>query len=391
MKITFVTVFCCISVFSMAQLSEKDSIITAVIYNDTLGSANEETEQWISSKLSGKTLQILVDENIISREDMRDMALPLGVFKNKEPINYSKGMIDLWKMKAARIKKNGKPSDAAILSVALMGIEASLQPNNQMNLRKYRDSLISPSVAKIEGLHKGIRKLYSDDRAVFMDFIADNLSPNVLLGFNIQELLPPKHMLEDGRIREINPIFKAYYFDRLVREAGTEFIHYYPARYDVINSYGPFQITNVAIEDINANNRLTNDFKKYKSMNDLQSLEDHIFLAALFAYNNWERLSILLHSDGNLSKFNDYFKDYKTVDDKKRKLRLFISGFTACMHHHPPNSWKAVRNYLKSTEKLDNIHYECVDKYGGKQLRKYYQSSVEAYLIMKVYHELFPD
>ncbi|NJO90758.1 MAG: hypothetical protein HC831_18690 [Chloroflexia bacterium] len=159
----------------------------------------------------------------------------------------------------------------------------------------------------------------------------------------------------------------------------------------MINSYGPFQVTNVALDDINKNTRLTTEFKKYKSMDDLQSLEDHVFLVVLFAYNNWERLSMLLHSDGSLSKFNDYFKDYQTDADKKRKLRLFISGLTACMHHHPPDSWKAVRNYLKSTEKLDNIHYECASNYAGKQLRKYYQSSVEAYLIMKVYHELFPD
>ncbi|NJO90759.1 MAG: hypothetical protein HC831_18695 [Chloroflexia bacterium] len=224
MRIYPLLVIICISTYSKAQLSEKDSIITAVIYNDTLGSTNEDTELWVCSKLKGKTLQMLVDENIISREDMRDMALPLGVFKNKKPISFSRGMIDLWKMKAARIKKNGKTSDASILSVALMGIEANLQANSQMNLRKYRDSLISPFVAKIEVLHKGIRKLYSDDRGVFMDFIADNLSPNVLLGFNIQELLPPKHMLEDGKIREINPIFKAYYLtDCCVKPARNLF------------------------------------------------------------------------------------------------------------------------------------------------------------------------
>ena len=391
MKNYLLTVFVFISAFSYAQLSEKDSIITAVIYNDTLGSANEITEEWVSTNLQRKTLKDLVDENIISREDMLGLALPLGVFKNTESINFSKGMIDMWKMKAIRIKNKSKSPDGGILILALKGIDANLQPNHQTNLRKYRDSLISPAVGKIEALHKSIRPLYSDERAIFMDFIADNLSANVLLGFNIQELLPPKHMLEDGTIRSINPIFKAWYFDQLLREAGIEFIHYYPARYDVINSYGPFQITNIAIADIQANKRLKDDFKKYKSMDDLQSIEDHILLATLFAYNNWERLSMLLHSDGNLSKFNDYFKDYKTDADKKRKLRLFISGFTACMHHHPPNSWKAIRNYLKATKKLDKIHYECNNEYNGKQLRKYYQSSVEAYLIMKVYHSLFPE
>ena len=241
MKKTIIIIYICISTSLHAQTSIKDSLITATIYNDTLGSVNEKTEKWIATHLLNKTLKKLVDEDRISREDMLGLALPLGVFKNKDSINFCKGMIDMWKMKAMRIKKKTKSSDKDILILALKGIEANLQAQNQINLRKYRDSLISPSVSQIKALHKSIRPLYSDERAKFMDYIADNLSANVILGFNIQELLPPKHMLKNGKIKPINPIFKAWYFDRLLQEAGTEFIHYYPARYDVINSYGPFQ------------------------------------------------------------------------------------------------------------------------------------------------------
>jgi len=366
-------------------------LITAVIYNDTLGSANETTELWISKNLKGKTLKNLVEQNIISREDMRDLALPLGVFKNAEEVNFTRGMIDMWKMKAAHINRKSNTADADILMLALLGIEKNLSPEGQMTLLKYRDSLISPATRKLKVLHAGIRKMYSPERAVFMDLITENLSPNVILGFNIQELLPPMHMLENGKIRPVNPIFKTYYFDRLLREAGVEFIHYFPSRYDQINSYGPFQITSMAVADIQANNRLTSDFKLYKSMDNLKTIEDHILLATLFAYSNWERLSYLLSSDGNLERFNDYFKDYAKDEQKTRTLRLFISGMTACMHHDPPATWKMVRNYLKEAETLDKIHYECIAQQGGKQLRKYYKSSVEAYLIMKVYHELMGE
>lgn len=384
-------VFVCLSVYSIAQLSEKDSLITAVIYNDTLGSPNEATELWVSNKLKGKTLKNMVDENIISREDMRDLALPLGVFKNKESVNFTKGMIDMWKMKAAHINRKSNTADADVLVLALKGIENNLSPTGQMTLLVYRDSLISPATKRLKVLHKEIKKMYSDDRAAFMDLIAENLSPNVILGFNIQELLPPTHMLANGKIKSVNPIFKAYFFDRLLVEAGVEFIHYFPSRYDQINSYGPFQITGVAVADIQANTRLTNSFKLYKNMGDLKTVEDHILLATLFAYNNWERLSYLMSLDGSLTTFNEYFKDYSKDEQKTRILRLFISGMTACMHHDPPATWKVIRNYLKEAKTLDKLHYECISEQGGKQLRKYYKSSVEAYLIMKVYHELLGE
>lgn len=379
-----------LTISTQAQLSVKDSIITAKVYDEFFKPANENTEKWLSDNLKGKTLKYLVDENIISRDDMRDLALPLGVFKNNDTINFTQGMIDMWKMKAARIKRKYKSGNSSIFVVALNGIEASLKPSSLSTITRYRDNNIAKETKKLKKLHQKIKPKYSKERTVFMDIVAENLSPNVILGFNIQELLPPTHMLKNGKIKPINPIFKAYYFDRLLQEAGTDFILYYPARYDVINSYGPFQITPVAIADIKANDRLIDDFKIYKSMDDLEGIDDHINAATIFAYNNWERLSILLKHDGSLEKFNNYFKGYKKDKEKKRKLRILISGLTACMHHNPPKSWKVVRNYLKGTDSLKNMHYECIKKYGGKQLRKYYKSSVEAYLIMKVYHKLFP-
>lgn len=389
-KLITINLFLFLTISAQAQLTLKDSLITAKVYDEYFKPANENTEKWLSETLKGKTLKYLVDENIISRDDMRDLALPLGVFKNSDSINFSKGMIDMWKMKAARIKRKYKSGNSSIFVVALKGIEASLKPTTLSTINSYRENDIAKETKKLKKLHQKIKSKYSKERAVFMDIITENLSPNVILGFNIQELLPPTHMLGNGEIMPINPIFKAYYFDRLLQEAGTDFILYYPARYDVINSYGPFQITPVAIADIKANDRLIDDFKIYKSMDDLETIDDHISAATIFAYNNWERLSILLKHDGTLEKFNNYFADYKNDKEKKRKLRIIISGLTACMHHNPPKSWKIARNYLKGTDSLKNMHYECIKNHGGKQLRKYYKSSVEAYLIMKVYHKLFP-
>jgi hypothetical protein len=390
-KISFLFLIHLITWTVLSQMNEKDSLISATIFNDTLHATDPLKEQWISKKLKGLTLANLVDKKIINRNDMRDFALPLGVFKNNKPINFTQGMLDMWKMKAAITKRNSPNSDSRIMPVALMGVEAMLEKRGTTTLVSYRDSLIKPVIELLKNLHKDIKPLYSTARADFMEIIASTISADMMVGFNIQELLPPTHMLANGAIKPVNPIFKTYYFDRLLREAGTEFIQYYPARYDQVHSYGPFQLTGMAVADIQANIRLTNAFKKFKTMDDLITIEDHILVTGIFAYNNWERLSFLLNQDGTLLKFNEWFKDYSSNVQKERKLRIFISGITACMHHDPPETWKMFREYLKSIDNFDKIHYECIAQYGNKQLRKYYTSSVEAYLIMPVYIELFRD
>ena len=374
-----------------AQKSDVDFLLSEPIYNDTFGVINHKTEKQICAVLMSKNMNALVADSIINVDNMRGFALPLGVYKRNDSVDYARGMLKMWQAKVAFIKKGGSQMQSIIFSTALKAIEANIEPTQKMTLREYRELYISPAVAEMKKMHDLMRDLYSPERREFMSIITENITSNVMLGFNIQELMPPTHMLRTGEIKSINPIFKAYYYDRLLREAGVQFIHFFPSRFDRINSYGPYQLTPIAVADIKANNRLANSFKRYNSMNDLDSIQDHIIAASFFAYDNWERLSYQLQADSSISKFNTYFKNSKTEADKKRKLQIFISGMTACMHHQPSVGRRIIRDYLSETDSLTKLHYDCIQKKGNKQLKKYYRSSTDAFLIMKVYHEFIEE
>jgi hypothetical protein len=387
-RILFVIILQQATNLCQAQSPERDYLLTEPIYNDTFAVINSKTEDSISSRLMGKSLNVWLADSFLTRYDMRDFTLPLGVFKQEDSVNYTRGMLQLWKAKAYFIKSRSAQMQTDIFLLGMQACEANLIPKNTMSLQEYRQNIVVPAHKELQKMHEEIEPLYSNERALFMKLIMKNLTPNVLIGYSIQELLPPTHMLADGTIKAINPLFKICYFDRLVREAGTEFLRYYPSRFDGLLSYGPYQLTPIAFEDIQANHRLTKAFKKYENFDALKNIKDHVAVSAIFAYNNWERLSYLLQSDSTIHKLNEYFTDSSGDAEKNRKLQIFTAGITACMHHHPPKTNAMVRAYLNKTDDLSNIHYDCIETEGSRQLQKYYRSSAEAFLLMKVYHLL---
>ncbi len=383
----------CLSTNLSAQASERDSLIATAIYNDKLNSINSAAELDISQRLSVMSLNDLLDKKIISRYEMEGLALPLGVHKKEGKIDFVLGMYDMWMSKArnAQKSKSGK-IEASSMITAIEAIEMmkNISPKGR-NIREYRDSVLVKACSSMLKLHTEMLGLYSADRKTFMDIIAKNISANILLSYNIQEMLPPTHMTAKRQIVDVNPIFKIYYLDRLLREAGYEFICYFPARYDALHSLGPFQFTDIAFKDIKANTRLIDKFKKFGKTTDLKNIDDHAFAAAIFAYNNWERLSYILKSEGLLKQFNDFFEDAEKNPEKKRMLRIYIAGVTACMHHNPPQTFDAVKNYLKGRHDMTLMHHSWIKKEDSKQLYKYYRSAAEAYLILKVYDKLFEE
>jgi len=370
---------------------DRDVIICATIYDEMFKGINPSVETEIGAYLNNKSLAELLAEGIISRgENYRDLTLPLGIHRRTTNINFTQGMLDMWKAKADYVKKQNSKIEGAVLKTALESIEAlTMKPTKTNSLIEYRNEIMEPACAKMRKFHGDMQKLYTPERKLFMDMIAENLSPNVLLGYNIQELMPPTFVTKKGE-KSINPIFKAYYLDCLLREAGYEFICFFPARHDALHSFGPFQFTDIALKDILENGRLIDSFKIFKNMDTLKQIEKQAMAAAFFAYNNWERLSFILQSNKTLTKFNEYFSDYAQNEDKKRQIRIFIAGVSACMHHKPSQTFELVKKHLSSSLSLENIHCAWVTS-DKKQLYKYHRSAAEAYLILKVYNKLFEE
>ncbi len=378
---------------SLSLMAQPSPLLVKPLYDETYASLPG--ERTVAAGLRGQHLPELVESGVISREDMLGLALPLGVHRNQQPVDFYAGMLAMWQAKAQFLAQREASLDPSIMVKALAVLERMRAPAQTMTLLGYRRKVLGSATTRVSALHQEMRDLYSPARRAFMDLVVANLSPNVMLGYNLQEMLPP----DVGDLRQrINPLFKAYYLDRLLREAGTAYVAGFPARYDGLLSFGPFQLTQVALDDLRANRRLGDGFIVYGDMQELATLEDHAWAAALFAYNNWERLSYFMQSYGGLDHFNRYFATADQNPTKRRSLRIFIAGISACMHHQPIPSWNIVQEYIKQQEDLGAVHHELFDyaranqviQATGKlnQLDKYYRSAAEAYLILKVYDQL---
>ena len=92
-------------------------------------------------------------------------------------------------------------------------------------------------------------------------------------------------------------------------------------------------------------------------------------------------------SESELKAFNQSFGS--RIDEKRiRNLRILIGGMTACMHHSPRKAQEMMVQLLKSVD-LTDAHWRVLKtKSSSQQLKKYYRSSSEAYLVLKVYDQL---
>ncbi|MEO1449345.1 MAG: hypothetical protein AAFV07_07425, partial [Bacteroidota bacterium] len=268
-----------------AQTLSADAVITLSLYDEVYEPLAEAPEEQVAAALRGKSLQQMVEADLIRRENMAGLALPLGIYKYPGPVDLRRGMVQMWDAKARWAEERGLPLHAFLMRKALhLSLELQ-EPGYSLNLRDYREIVLERVVAEVQQLHRRLRSDYTPERQKFMDLMVANFSANVMLGYNIQELIPPYHFVPPTEKR-INPLFKAYYLDRLFREGGALYVAGFPARYDSLISFGPFQLTRRALDDLQANGRLLDDFRQFKRMQDLVSLDDHALAAAFYAYNN---------------------------------------------------------------------------------------------------------
>ncbi len=372
------------------SLAEEGAVIVAPFYEEDFESVTGEPERWVAERLMRYDMQGLIDANIIHRDDMKGLALPLGIHNREDYfLDFGQGMLDMWRQKAIFADGKNYRLKANVMVKALDFVEAVRFKATRSNIRDYRNDLLADAISKVKAIHEQRKSAYSTDRMKFMDIFMDNFSPNVMLGYNVQELVPPTHMI-GGKIYSINPLFKIYYLDLILKEGGMEVFEGFPARYDALLSHGPFQMTDLALAGINENKRLFDELKQFDSVEKLNGVSDHALVAAIFAYYNWEMLSYSLQASGGIEAFNKQY-DGSLGSDEQRRLRILIAGLTACMHHQPAKARRMLREALQDGD-FNRIHYKILDTpAAGKQMDKYYRSAAEAYLLMKVYHVLLDE
>lgn len=139
-------------------------------------------------------------------------------------------------------------------------------------------------------------------------------------------------------------------------------------------------------EHVDRSRRIPGSVKKMKG------LQQHSNAAAMFAISNYEKLGNHLKSHSRrgrnlLKKFNDEFEKMgETEKMGERKRQIVVAGIKACMHHLPSDTMERV-GWFVETGDIKNMYYKLRGSLTD-QLVKYYDSAVEAYLLMKVFHDL---
>jgi hypothetical protein len=361
-------------------------IFTYKVYDDQFNSIGNADER-VAKELYSYNLEELVDMKAITTSNIYqiDLWLPLGLKSGK--IDFYTGMSDSWDDKLHRFSSKLWPEQKSKLNQEKKESLNKMRWNTtKSSLRRYREEEIAKGIDLLKELSINyLKKNYLSESVQdvemrrFISNVQTNLSANVLLGYNIHELLPPTLGKE-----KINAVAKTYFIDQLLSKGGKEFIARYPARYDILMSYGPFQLTKYAlgeIENQKINSYTSKEHQSPKTVAELETLQDHVNAAVEFAFANWITLGESLRKNSLLKRFNDGFEDMDA-----RGQKILLAGITACMHHLPADTRRGVINYV-TNKKMDNMYFDLRGSL-SPQLNKYYQSSGEAYLVMKVFDVL---
>jgi hypothetical protein len=196
-----------------------------------------------------------------------------------------------------------------------------------------------------------------------------HINEKILLSYCITELLPS----------QVNPAFNIVAFNKLLEEAGPEFIYKIPAMHDPYLSHGAFQLTSQIITPLGApslNEFFPDSLKIPASMKYYDTPQKHNRAAIMALMYNAEILENILRRENQLAKFNNNFE--KLSDEQQE---IFIAGQASAAHHASTRAAKAVVAYQKAHEKkgLSNIISEI--EY-GEDLDRYYKQSVMNYLVL---------
>lgn len=369
----------------LQQMTLED-IFTYKVYDDKFSSIRG-ADDTIAKELYQYTLEDLVKMKAISVSNVhqKDLWLPLGL--NSGKIDFYIGMRDCWDDKLQRFaSKLWKEQKYKLIEERNESLDKMHKKQTKSSLRNYRKGEIATGIDMLKELSDNyLEKNYTKGSVKDIEMrrlisnVEKNLSANVLLGYNIHEMLPPSL----GKDR-MNAVAKTYFVDRLFSEGGKEFIERYPARYDILLSYGPFQLTKYAIGEIKNKNMNSYVSKKYQTpqaMAELRNLQDHVNAAVKFAFANWITMGETLAKNNALKKFNDGFEKMDA-----RGQQILLAGITACMHHLPAETRSSVVRYVNS-KPMNNMYHNLLGSL-SPQLNKYYRSSAEAYLVMKVFDKL---
>jgi hypothetical protein len=354
--------------------------MTAVCFDNSF-----RTKKDCNSHYFNRGLEELMDAGVF------DGSLVEFALGNDDKVEPEEGMRLLWNKKVSR---NAKSNSSRAKR------ERDAIKKHQRKMRKYDSGDDQPgtlerfakdikySLSSVEDIDidrlisvRG-RDLKDDARQEvkrFMDNVFLRMNANIMLGYAMTEIMPrDMDVMEDGKSvnKKINGVGKAYILDSYLK-LGEEFVANYPAIWDSVYSYGPFQFTTTAVEHASALNRYVPEQFRLPDFDKFDGLQDHANASVLFAYTNWLSLGIKLANKGQLGKMNEMLEGSEYYAS-----RAFIAGVTGAMHHLPGKSKDRVRSFVRRNETLD---VKAAKSSFKGDLGNYFDITARAYMAMEVY------
>ncbi len=215
---------------------------------------------------------------------------------------------------------------------------------------------------------KGGEKPIHEEKSRFVMNIMDEVDGETLQAYSTTELFPA-----------INPELNTIIYDKLLQEAGKEFILAIPALGDNYMSFGPYQLSSKAVNPEGTgkyNEHLPRGLQAPESMTHHETWEDHTTSAYLNMIGNATILGNKLFTNGLLTAFNDRFEQLP-----ERQRELLVTGLLSTAHNNPSLAARGLANYVSEAER-GNVEFEDVTS--GLQMgrvQQYYIQSVENKLV----------
>lgn len=361
-------------------------LITTKLYDEAYRPLNSTQGEGRSTEVARQllpySLQEAVDRGIIPW-DLKGYTLPLGIWSRSGTIDFVIGMEDMWNEKKG-MNKSGEHG-RRLRQKRDDFIKLMNEGRTTTTLQEYRE-VMAAGCSTMRTLLEYKGKKYGPRKLALLKTVVGNFNENCFLAYTLQELLTPSY-----RGNEVNPLFKVYFFDRLLREAGLELIEGYPAREDHHLSFGPFQLTSLAVEDIQKYDiYLKEDGMVPKTLDGFKDLYDHVKTAALFAYTNWERLAddlIRAEDETDIPSCSLLTTTLPSYDQTTRSA--LVAAMSGCMHHLPRLSRETWSNRAREGGFPTQLADARDALQSHPQLQRYFDGTVKAYLMLEQFNSLY--
>lgn len=287
-------------------------------------------------------------------------------------LNFEDAQKAMWNHKKKLMEKKSKKEFFSLANKFVSEYNVFSTPKS--NLNDFKNIIETESKYILDEFNfYDFLKNKHEEKQRFIKNIIERVDANLILSCSTTELFSNK-----------NPAFNIIFYDKLLQEAGLEFIMKIPAMGDGLLSFGPMQLTHKVIRGNSAatslNQYLPKKCRVPESMKYYDTMEKHLHGNTLNIIYNSQILSNVLFNNNSLTYFNNLFENLP----EKQKNILTAQLLTAS-NYGPNHVAQSLVNYVKKVkhgkEKAENITNQMYFK--NTDIKKYYTQCLENYLVLE--------